>query len=178
MSVFTSTLLSLVIAVAAPALKFDAPKEWISKPPSSSSRIAEFALPKAAGDAEDASLVVYFFGANMGGNVQANIDRWVSQMSQPDGKPSAQAATTTKLSANGLNITLVDVSGTYVAEVTPGSTERNNKPGFRQRAAVVETSEGPYFVKLVGPAATVARWDASFMTFLKSVRIAAGASIE
>ena len=174
MRVFTSLLLGLVLSVAASSLKFDAPKEWISKAPSSSSRIAEFALPKAAGDAEDASLVVYFFGANMGGNVQANIDRWVGQMSQPDGKPSAQAATTTKLTANGLNITLVDVAGTYVAEVTPGSTERYNKPGFRQRAAVVETTEGPYFVKLVGPAATVAKWDASFMTFLKSVRVAAG----
>src|SRR5262245_50054741 len=166
MTFLASTAVALAISFTAPALKFDAPKEWISKPPSSSSRIAEFALPRAAGDAEDASLVVYFFGANMGGSVQANIDRWVSQMSKSDGKPSAQVATTTKLTANGLNITLVDVSGTYVAEVSPGSTERYNKPGFRQRAAVVETTEGPYFVKLVGPAATVAKWDASYLTFL------------
>jgi len=176
MTFLTSTTLALAISFAAPALKFDAPKEWISKPPSSSSRIAEFALPKAGADTEDASLVVYFFGANMGGNVQANIDRWVGQMSQPDGKPSAQVATTTKLTANGLNITLVDVAGTYVAEVSPGSTERYNKPGFRQRAAVVETTEGPYFVKLVGPAATVAKWDASFMAFLKSVRVGTDAT--
>ena len=174
MTFLASTAVALAVSFAAPALKFDAPKEWVSKPPSSSSRIAEFTLPKAAGDAEDASLVVYFFGANMGGNVQANIDRWVGQMAQPDGKSSSAVAKTTKLTANGLNITLVDVTGTYVAEVSPGSAEKYNKPGFRQRAAVVETSEGPYFVKLVGPAATVARWDESFMTFLKSVRIAAG----
>jgi len=92
-------------------------------------------------------------------------------MVQPDGKPSAQVAKTSKLTANGLTITLVDVSGTYVAEVTPGSAERLNKPGFRQRAAVIETAEGPYFIKLVGPAATVAKWDESFMTFLRSVKI-------
>jgi hypothetical protein len=133
-------------------------------------RVAEFTLPKAAGDAEDATLTIYFFGAGMGGNVQANIDRWIGQMAQPDGKDSAAVAKTTKLTANGLNVTLVDVSGTYIAEVTPGSTERVNKPGFRQRAAVIETAEGPYFVKLVGPAKTVARWDESFITFLKSVK--------
>ena len=51
----------------------------------------------------------------------------------------------------------MDVSGTYVAEVTPGSAERFNKPGFRQLAAVVETPDGPHFVKVVGPAATVAK---------------------
>lgn len=164
-------LLALTLSVAVPALKYDAPKEWTSKPPSSSMRVAEFTLPKADGDAEDAALTIYFFGAGQGGNVQANIDRWISQMAQPDGKTSSAVAKTTKLTANGLNITLVDVSGTYVAEVSPGSTERLNKPGFRQRAAVIETAEGPYFVKLVGPAKTVARWDESFITFLKSVKI-------
>jgi len=164
-------LLALTWSIVVPALKYDAPKDWLSKPPSSSMRVAEFTLPKADGDSEDAALTIYFFGAGQGGNVQANIDRWIGQMTQPDGTPSAAAAKTTKLSASGINITLVDVSGTYVAEVSPGSTERFNKPGFRQRAAVIETSEGPYFVKLVGPAKTVSRWDESFITFLKSVKI-------
>jgi hypothetical protein len=164
-------LLGFVISLPVPTLKYDAPKDWISKTPSSSMRVAEFTLPKADGDTEDATLTIYFFGAGQGGNVQANIDRWIGQMAQPDGSSSAAVAKTSKMTANGLNITLVDVSGTYIAEVTPGSAERVNKPGFRQRAAVVETSEGPYFVKFVGPAKTVARWDESFMTFLKSVKI-------
>ena len=171
MTFLATTAVALAISFVTPALKFDAPKDWVSKTPSSSSRVAEFALPKVAGDPEDASLVVYFFGPTMGGSVQANIDRWVGQMAQPDGKPSAEVAKTKNLTANGLRITIVDVSGTYVAEVSPGSTERYNKPGFRQLAAVIETSEGPYFVKLVGPAATVSRWNESFMTFLGSVRI-------
>jgi hypothetical protein len=166
-----SILIALTISVTVPALKYDAPKEWISRPPASSMRVADFTLPKVAADREDASLTIYFFGAGQGGNVQANINRWVGQMAQPDGTPSAQVAKTTTLTANGLKITLVDVSGTYIAEVTPGSTERFNKPGFRQRAAVIETPEGPYFIKLVGPVATVARWDESFLAFLKTVRM-------
>ncbi len=51
-------------------------------------RFAEFTLPRAAGDFEDAQLVIYFFGKGAGGNVEDNIDRWLSQVQQPDGKPS------------------------------------------------------------------------------------------
>ena len=74
-------------------------------------------------------------------------------------------------SASGVKMTLVDVPGTYIAEVTPGSTERFNKPGFRLRAAVIETAGGPYFVKLTGPAKTVEKWDASYRAFLKSISV-------
>ena len=152
------------------ALKFDAPAGWVSKPPASSMRVAEFTLPKATGDAEDATLGIFYFGGQ-GGNVDANLERWIGQMVQPDGRPSKPLAKTTKFTSRGLAITLVDLTGTYVAEVSPGSSERFNKPGFRLRAAVVETKEGPYFVKLTGPEKTVARWDESFMAFLKSLRI-------
>jgi len=168
--IIVSAALAATMATAA-GLKFDAPAAWTAKTPSSTMRVAEFALPKDAADAEDASLVVYFFGAQQGGTVQANLDRWIGQMAQPDGKASKDVAKTSSLQSKaGLKITLVDVSGTYVAEVTPGSTERLNKPGFRQLAAVVETSGGPYYVKLVGPKATVAKWQSSFSAFLGSLR--------
>ena len=153
------------------ALKFDAPAGWVSKTPSSTMRVAEYVLPKTGNDAEDATATVYFFGSGQGGTVQANLDRWVGQMTQPDGRPSKDVAkTTTFKTKSGLNVTLLDVSGTYVAEVQPGSAERFNKPGFRLRAAVIETPDGPYFVKLTGPAATVARWDEPFLAFLRSAR--------
>lgn len=169
LNAFTSSLLALALLTGA-ALKFDAPQGWVAKAPGSSMRVAEFTLPKVAGDAEDAALAIFFFGGQ-GGSVQANLDRWIGQMTQPDGRPSKDLAKTTKISPRGLPITLVDVSGTYVAEVSPGSTERFNKPGVRLRAAVVETKEGPYFVKLTGPEKTVARWDDAFMGFLKSLRV-------
>jgi hypothetical protein len=148
-------------------LGFDAPKEWTTQPSSSSMRVAQYALPRAAGDAEDAELIVYYFGG-AGGSVDANLDRWLGQMEQPDGRPSKAVAKTSSLQANGLKITVLDVSGRYVAEMTPGSPQRHNKPGFRMKAAVIETAKGPYFVKLTGPAKTVAQWDASFAGFLKS----------
>ena len=163
-------LLVLSSSLSVATLKYDAPAGWESKKPVSTMRVAEFTLAKVTGDAEDATVTIYFFGGQ-GGTVQANLDRWIGQMAQPDGKASKDVATTSKLKTNsGLAVTMVDVSGTFVAEVTPGSTEKFNKPNFRQRAAVVETTGGPYFVKLVGPAKTVAKWDESFLAFLKTIR--------
>ena len=152
------------------ALKFGEPKGWVVKPPASRMRLGEFTLPKADGDAEDAQLGIFYFGGG-GGNVQANLERWIAQMSQPDGRASKDVAKTTKLEATGLSITLVDVPGTYIAETSPGASERFNKPGFRLRAAVVEGKGGPYFVKLTGPAKTIDKWDESFVAFLKGLRV-------
>jgi hypothetical protein len=169
-------VIALLLAVAASVtaaftLRFEMPKGWVPKAPSSSMRVAEFVLPKADGDAEDATLTVYSFPGG-GGGVEANLERWIGQMSQPDGKASKDVAkTSTMTSTSGVKMTLVDVPGTYIAEVTPGSTERFNKPGFRLRAAVVETSTGPYYVKLTGPAKTVAKWDESYTAFLKSMKV-------
>ena len=70
---------------------------------------------------------------------------------------------------NGLKVTLVDVSGTYVAEMMPGSAQRHNSPGFRLRAAVIETSNGPYFIKLTGPAKTIDGAGPAFDQFLTSL---------
>jgi hypothetical protein len=159
----------LLIALAA-GLIFTAPEGWKPAPPASSMRVAEFTLPRAQGDAEDAQLVVYYFGGS-GGSVDANINRWIAQMHQTDGRPSSAVAARESRTVNGLSVSLVDVSGTYVAEMAPGSTEHHNNPNFRLRAGVVETAKGPYFIKLTGPAKTVARWDAAFNQFIASLRL-------
>ena len=155
------------VSVQAATLQLSAPKEWTVKPSSSSMRVAQYGLPRAPGDAEDGELIIYFFGGQ-GGSVQANLDRWVGQMEQPDGRPSKAVATTETMTVGGMKVTVLDVSGKYVAEMAPGAPTRFNKPGFRLKAAVVETAGGPYFVKLTGPAKTVERWNAAFATFLKS----------
>ena len=149
-------------------LKYKAPEGWVEEKPSSSMRTAQYKLPKAAGDAEDASLVLYYFGQGQGGATQANIDRWINQMQQADGSTSAAKAKSESQTVNGLKVTTVDVSGTYSAEMTPGSGSFSNNANYRMRAAVIETPKGSYFVKLVGPARTVAQWDEAFNSYLKS----------
>ena len=169
-SSFLIASLALLIQTPSASLKYDLPEGWISKPISSKMRLADFALPKADGDTEDATLVVTFFGGQ-GGTVQANFDRWLTQMEPPDGRASKDVAKTSVLKTHDLTLSIMDLPGTFVAEKAPGSAERYNKPGFHLRAAVIEGNGGPYFVRLVGPAKTVAKWDASVQAFFKSLRV-------
>jgi hypothetical protein len=174
------TLMIAALAVVAglqtaPAggLGYTAPPAWKTRPASSSMRVAEFVVTKAAGDGEDAELIIYFFGSMFGrlaGGVDANIDRWISQMQQPDGSASKDKARRAEQTINGLKVTTIDLSGTYIAEVRPGAAERYNKPNFRLRAAVVETKAGPYYIKMTGPAKTMAAADADFKAFLATLR--------
>jgi hypothetical protein len=160
----------LTAAVLAAGLTFTTPDGWRQSAGGSSMRVAEFTLPRADGDAEDAQLIVYYFGGQ-GGSVDANIQRWVGQMQQPDGRPSSAVARKQTRTVNGLTVTLIDVDGTYVAEMAPGAAARHNKPHFRLRAGVVETPSGPYFIKLTGPEKTVTRWDTSYQQFVGSFKL-------
>ena len=162
-------ILALALPLTAQAtLQFDTPVDWSRFETDSPLRVAQFGLPRASGDPEDAELVVYYFGEN-GGTVEANLERWTNQMLQPDGRPSSDVATTTGMEVSGMPITVLDVPGTFAAEVQPGSRMRYYKRGYRLRAAVVETPSGPYFFKLVGPGRTVDRWESGFDTLLASV---------
>ena len=149
-------------------LRFKAPPEWVVEKPSSAMRLAQYKLPKAEGDNEDASLVLYFFGTNQGGSVQANLDRWVSQIKQPDGSSSESKAKLETITVNQLKISTIDLAGTYVAETAPGSKILHNNPDYRLRAAVIETPKGAHYVKVVGPLKTVNRWDKAFNAYLQS----------
>ena len=165
--VFVCLLASFSVA-AQGTLQFDAPLDWVQIDAPSPLRVAQFGLPRAPGDPEDAQLVVYYFGGE-GGEVEANLERWTNQMLQPDGRPSSDVATTTSFDVAGLPVTVLDVPGIYSAEVQPGSRMRYYKRGFRLKAAVVETPAGPYFFKLTGPGRTVTDWEPGFNEMLATV---------
>jgi hypothetical protein len=141
---------------------------WVVETPSSAMRKAQYRLPHVGADAQDATLVVYFF-AGQGGGAQANIDRWTAQFEQPDGRASADVLETSERDVNGIRVLEVDLSGTYVAETAPGSNQRVHEPGWRMLAAIVSSAPGPHYVKLVGPAATVAHWESSYRRFISSI---------
>ncbi|HKN85118.1 MAG TPA: hypothetical protein VJW17_16855, partial [Pyrinomonadaceae bacterium] len=117
------------------SLKFTVPAGWIEEERTSSMRVAQYRLPKAVGDTEDASVVLYYFGQGQRGSAAANIERWVGQMKQAEGSSAKEE----HLEVNGLKVTTVDVAGTYIAETAPGSGAFLNKRACRLRAAVVET---------------------------------------
>jgi hypothetical protein len=139
-------------------LTFKTPDGWTSEQPSSPMRVAQYKLP---GDAGPASLAVFYFGQGQGGTVDDNFSRWNGQMNPITVQPKTE-----KLTVNGLEATLLDVSGTFSGD-TMGSTS-TAIPNARMRAAIIETPKGRYFIKLTGPENTVTRWNDSFMAFVKS----------
>ena len=166
----TAVLLSLALpANAQPSLQFDVPPDWLRIEPTSPMRMAQFALPRVDGDPEDGECVVYYFGGE-GGTVEANLERWTNQMVQPDDRTSAEAATTTSYEVAGMQVTVLDVPGIFAAEVQPGSKMRYYKRGFRLKAAVVESPDGPFFFKVTGPDRTVTRWEPTFSALIDSLR--------
>lgn len=147
----------------------DVPTEWIEIAHSSPMRVAQFQLPRVDGDLEDAECVIYYFEGE-GGTVEANLERWTNQMLQPDDLRSTDVATTSSYEISGMQVTALDVPGIFAAQVHPNSKMRYYKRGFRLKAAVVESPDGPFFFKLIGPDRTVTRWDSTFSTFLESIR--------
>lgn len=148
-------------------LKFTPPQGWISEQPSSSSRQAQYKLPRAAGDPEDAELVVYYFKGG-GGSPQSNMERWVGEFTGEKGNPNPKPPNISNKTVNGIPLTVVDVSGTYTNSM--GMMQQGaSKTGFRLLGAIAETENGPWFIKLTGPEKTVAKWESSFEAFLNSL---------
>src|SRR5437764_3056603 len=69
-----------------------APASWTVRPPSSSSRLAQFIVP-GPDSSNNAEVVVFSFGNTPGGNVEANLARWRSQFSTSDGSPVPEKVT-------------------------------------------------------------------------------------
>jgi hypothetical protein len=157
-------------AAGGEAVQYAVPQGWIEVQPTSSMRKAQFRLPKVEGDPEDGEMVAFYFGPGQGGSVDANVSRWISQFSRPDGAPISNDAKVTTRQVAGKNITVVDVSGIYSGASVPMMQGGAPKPDFRMLAAIIETSQGPWFYKLTGPRPTIERWEPSFDEFVMSLR--------
>ncbi|HYL05747.1 MAG TPA: hypothetical protein VE075_06890 [Thermoanaerobaculia bacterium] len=152
-------------ARAAPAkLVFVLPAAWVGEQPGSSMRLAQARIPGPSGAGEFA---IFYFGAGGGGTAEANIERWIEQIDQPAAPPQRGS-----FSAHGLEVSWVDVAGTMKAS-TVGMGPVAAKPGSRLLGAVVEGPGGPWFVKAIGPDATVAAARGAFLDLLHGLRAGA-----
>ncbi len=126
------------------------PATWKEEEPESRLRVAQFKIPAAEGDKEDAELAVFSFGAS---GIEDNIKRWINQF-QPEGRKVAISSGEAKQG----KYVFVNLSGTYNKPVGPpvlGKTEAT--PGSRVLAVILAAPEkGVYFFKLTGLDKTVA----------------------
>jgi hypothetical protein len=156
------------VRTEAARLRFAVPAAWTRVPAPSDFRAAQWKIPHTAEDKDDGSLVLYFFGEGKGGGVQENLDRWYGQFTQPDGRPSKDAAVITMKTVNGLRVTAVDLSGSYEGMAMGGGKDAP-KAGYRMLAAVIEGEGGPWFWKTIGPEATMAAAKSGFDAMLASL---------
>lgn len=155
--------------IAEGRFELTAPGNWASKEPKVRIIDSEFEVPAAKGDDRPGRVTV--MGA--GGGIEANIDRWVAQFTQPDGSSSKEAAKIKKMTVAGQDVHLVDIAGTFLDKppFAGGGVERK---GYRMLAAIIETNQGGkktgnYFIKFVGPAHTVADNEAGFQKMIESL---------
>jgi len=149
-----------MLAESAAGLKWIAPVGWTSKG-ATDMRAATYEI----GDSE---CVVYYFGQGQGGSVEANLARWGGQFTL-NGQPAP--AKTAKKTVHGLNVTTMDVTGTYVATGGMNMTAQPPKADNRMLAAIVEGPGGNIFIKYTGPLKTVTanagKFDALVNSFQK-----------
>jgi hypothetical protein len=140
------------------------PASWVPRTPSSSSRLAEFTLPPTAEGA--AEIVVYFFGPQQQPNVDANLARWKSQFSHPDGSPVAEQVT--RDSSGVFPLVFGEYEGSYRRGIGAGSAD-SVRAGQRLIAAIIPTPKGTMYIQLFGSAARVAAERDTFTAFVKAI---------
>jgi len=137
--------------ISAGDLSLTVPENWKKEPVSSRFRKAQMKVPKVEGDSEDADFVVYYFDGG-GGGVDPNIQRWVKSF-QPAGRKTK--ATTGKAPQG--EYVFLDLEGTWNKPVGPMVQQRTREmPNARALSVILTTKEGNYFIRLTGPAKTVA----------------------
>lgn len=162
----------LAFTIADGGYSLAAPEGWKRVQPKSSIVETEFSVPSEGEGVQPGRMTV--MGA--GGSVQANVDRWYGQFTQPDGKATKDKAATKTLKLAGCQVTIVDISGTYKdAPAGPfAGGKAVDRPDYRMLAAIVETpGQGNYFLKFYGPGKTVADHADGFRAMVEGL-VAAG----
>jgi hypothetical protein len=147
---------------------YSAPDGWEKETPSSRMRKAQYKLPGQDG-AADAEMAVFVFPGS-GGAVSANIDRWIGQFKQPDGSSSKDKASIDEKVINGLKMTTVSLTGTYMKSATMMGGDVEELKDYALLAVIVETESDPWFFKTTGPEETINYWQDSFNDFLQSIK--------
>ncbi len=143
--------------VEAGALKLTVPTAWKQQQPSSSLRLAQFALPAAEGDAEGGELVI---SGPFGGSREANITRWLGQF---DGE--GRVVKMSEGTCPQGEYVLVDITGTYQKPIGPPIARKSTPaPGFRMLGVMITVKDGQnggnYFLKMPAPEKTTAAHEA------------------
>jgi hypothetical protein len=128
-------------------------------------RFAQFKLPKAKDDKEDAELIIF---KGLGGTANQNIDRWKKQFVAPKGKTIDDVSKVTDIKIGGSEAKLLDVEGTYMYNPAPFNPASKTvaRPHYRMLAIHFDGPRDVYHIKLTGPAKTIEQYKKGFDSWL------------
>lgn len=153
--------------MAQPELRWTPPKTWNATQPASQMRLAQYAIPRAKGDDADGELAVFHLGGG-GGGPDETFQRWQAAFDAE----AIKGAKRSESQANGMKVYLLELAGKYRVDQTMASADAgaqaSEKAGMRLLGAIVVSSRGPYFFKLLGPDKTVAAARADFLQMIDS----------
>jgi hypothetical protein len=128
-------------------------------------RAAEFGIE---GDAQS-ELAVFYFGADQGGSVEANMTRWLGQFKQADG--SDAVAKRGERTVNDITVATIETTGNYGGGMAaPGAPPPAAITEAALLGAIAKGPEGSVFFKLVGPRASLESARPAFDQLLESLR--------
>jgi hypothetical protein len=153
-------------------LKSLTPATWVPEKTSNRFRAFQFKVPRTDSDKADAQVVVFFFGEGSGGTAEENVKRWKAMFEAPEGKTLDESAKVEKMKVGKVPVTYLDVQGTYLEKFPPFDprAKTTRRPDYRMLGVVFESPNGPYFIRLTGPARTVAQHKKGFDDWLKAFK--------
>ncbi len=155
-------------------LKSTTPTGWKEETPSNNFRKAQFKLPKAEGDPEDAELAIFELPG--GGSIQDNLTRQEKKFEIPAGKKPEDVIKTEKTKIGGNEAMYMDIQGTYLKKFPPNDPNAKvTKVGdYRQLYVVFEGKKDDttvlYSMTLLGPAKTIDKHKKDFDAWVKNFK--------
>jgi hypothetical protein len=153
-------------------LKSKVPATWIAQKPAGNLRHAQYRVPHADMDSEDAELVVFYFNKGGGGTVDENVKRWKNNFSPGNDKEAKPESKLDTFKVGDVKVTLLDISGVYLANSAPNNPNAKieRKSNYRMFAVIFESPNGPYFIRMTGPQRTMAQQKQGFDDWLKNFK--------
>lgn len=144
---------------------FQAPESWTLEPSASPMRLFQFRIPGVEAT-DNGEMAIFYFGANQGGDVEGNLQRWQSQFSQVTAEPRRE-----EMMIHEMKVTSIYIQGTFLSGM-PGMPAEP-RSDYAVLGAIIQGPRGNVFFKAMGPAVVMESIQDEFRALLQSVRPAA-----
>lgn len=152
--------------VADGALTFSAPANWKKSQPKFDFIHADFTIPKAEGDERDGRLTI----SQVGGSLDANLNRWVDQFVNVDADNEDQMKKE-KAMLNDMPVHMIKIAGTFKDGAGPFAPKTERKDYVLVGAAIEMEGGANVYIKSYGPKKTMAANAATIKKMIKKMKV-------